>query len=77
MVTKELTWWHAETQNPCTPIPPCCFVTVSRLTLSQRPAQSHYAIIGSGCLQEDLDMAKAELNCQTENKDEAKQWPKT
>lgn len=63
--------------KPLYPNPSLLFFTVSRLTLSQRPAQSHYAIIGSGCLQEDLDMAKAELNCQTENKDEAKQWPKT
>lgn len=58
--------------KPLYPNPSLLFFTVSRLTLSQRPAQSHYAI-----LQEDLDMAKAELNCQTENKDEAKQWPKT
>lgn len=63
--------------KPLYPNPSLLVFTGSRLTLSQRPAQPHYAIIGSGCLQDDLDMAKAELNCQTENKAEAKQWPKT
>lgn len=53
---------------------PCTLGFYSHNTHFNRTFSPSQGPVGS---QEDLDLGEAELNCQTGNKAEAKQWPKT
>lgn len=77
MASEELTWWHAEKQNPCS-LKPLCWFPLSPDSVQVNG--QHGLIMPSWDLvayKKAWIWAKAEQNCHTENKAEAEQWPKT